>query len=138
MVKPNFHRQLISIEAERLKSQGYVVELEKLILPHCIVDIFAQKGDHKVIIECGFCCRSKNKMKELLKIVDKVIHVPYLYARAYLYPWQIEEPWREAKEKFDEYMDNSHYDWTEQLKDKSLAMDFNWIEPSKEKIKTNI
>ena len=30
------------------------------------------------------------------------------------------------------------YSWTEQLKDKSLAMDFNWIEPSKEKIKTNI
>ena len=46
--------------------------------------------------------------------------------------------------KFVKIQDPKHvkhyigYSWTEQLKDKSLAMDFNWIEPSKEKIKTNI
>ena len=30
------------------------------------------------------------------------------------------------------------YDWTEQLKDVTMAMDFNWIEPATTKIKKEI
>jgi len=115
-MKNRFHQTLIWKEAEALEKQGYTIEFEKYILNHCVVDIFAQKGTHKIIVECGFCCRSKERMKELAKFAEKVIHVPYVYADAWSIPWRREDPSVRAKEEFEVTMDNYRYDWSEDLR----------------------
>ena len=130
-----WHRILVKKEAKQLKRKGFEVEVEKWITPHCRVDIFAKREDETVIVECGFCNHSKEMMKKLRAYATRVIHVPYLLERAYLYPWKINNHWKRAYEKYLEEMDRSHYDWTEQLKDKTLSMNFDWIDREMEKIK---
>ena len=54
---------------------GYKVELEKPINKYR-VDVYAKRDEEVIIIECGYC--DGNKLKDLRRDYEKVIHIPYL------------------------------------------------------------
>lgn len=93
------HEQLKLLEGQKLEKEGYIVRYEFEVMPHCVVDIFAIKGNETIIIECGFCNRSKERMWELLKYATKVIHVPYPYGSSFRHPWFAEDPSQRAHEE---------------------------------------
>ena len=97
------------IEAEKLQRRGFTIEFEKKVMPHCVVDVYAKRGNEVVIVECGYCIQS---LEELKKVATKIVHAPYLRQ------WIRYEPFRKASEMITKEIVEHGYDWTEGLKSK--------------------
>jgi hypothetical protein len=81
-IQYNPHSALIQIKKLELEHLGFRVILEKEIDrkngKRFFVDIYAERDDEKVIIECGYC-QKKERLLELKKLTDaKIFHFPYL------------------------------------------------------------
>lgn len=73
------HDILCLEEAKKLERKQFKVVLEKKVIlengKRYMVDVYAQKDDEVVVVECGWC--PQDKLKEL-NTEFKTIHVPYL------------------------------------------------------------
>jgi len=103
------HNTLCEIEAEKLRRRGFTIEFEKKVMPHCVVDVIARRGDEIVIVECGYCIRS---LEELKKVATKIIHAPYIKQ------WARYEPFRKASERIKKEIVEHSHNWREGLKPK--------------------
>ena len=78
----NKHIILKNQEAQRLESIGYSIKKESWITvngKHYKVDIVGRKNDRNIAVEVGLC--KEEKLDNLRKAFDEVVHVPYLFAR---------------------------------------------------------
>lgn len=138
------HETLKYIEGKRLRNHGYSVEYEKRVLSGWIADIVAKKGNETIVIEVGYCQKHESEIFALLKKVDKFIHVTDL--RKWI-RWTDLMEISEARmrgvtvrqlREFYRKMEMEPYDWTEQLKDSEITMDFDWIKEEVNKIKERL
>jgi Holliday junction resolvase len=100
-----YHRLLCEQERKKLEERGFAVTLGKMFPKdpktpwyRYIVDIYGERGNKKVVVECG--STNKEKLSFLTGLNLKVIHVPYLlqwipylrlrYKKHFL--WIVDEP----------------------------------------------
>jgi hypothetical protein len=77
-VESERHIKLKISAKKTLESDGFVVTLEKPIKLHgrwYIIDVFGEKENMKVIVECGYI--TKEKLADLRSVFDDVRHIPY-------------------------------------------------------------
>jgi len=72
------HDNLVWDEAEKLRKRGFFVDFEVIMPSGLRVDIFAERNNEVIIVECGHCFGRMTRLCHLKNYATKVVQQPYL------------------------------------------------------------